>query len=81
MKLKEEWTMIKVEFTSNFDSLNNFSTICRMLGVTYRKDPEYRRHFYGCDSPDIGYIVETDNFKALKELSKGNLWVENLMKY
>lgn len=73
--------MIRVEFTSTFSSPEHFDTICKMLGVAYRKDPEYHQHFHGCDAPDTGYIVETDDFEALDKLSRGNLWVENLIQY
>jgi hypothetical protein len=27
------------------------------------------------------YIVETDDFEALDKLSRGDLWVENLIQY
>lgn len=73
--------MIKVEFTSTFDSPKNFDIICKKLGITYEKDPNYKRHFFGCDSPDVGYMVETDDFKAIEEMATGDLWVENLIEY
>ena len=73
--------MIKVEFTSTFDSPKNFDIICKKLGITYEKDPNYKRHFFGCDAPDEGYIVDTDNFQEIKKLATKDLFVENLIEY
>lgn len=73
--------MIKVEFTSTFDSPKNFDIICKKLGITYEKDPNYKQHFFGCDAPDVGYIVHTDNLQEIKKLATKNLYVENLIEY
>ena len=73
--------MIKVEFTSTFDSPKNFYTICKKLGITYEKDQNYKQHFFGCDAPDVGYIVDTDNFQEIKKLATKDLYVENLIEY
>jgi len=73
--------MIKVEFTSTFDSPKNFGIICEKLGITYEKDPNYKQHFFGCDAPDVGYIVDTDNFQEIKKLATKDLYVENLIEY
>ena len=73
--------MIKVEFTSTFDSPKNFKAICKKLGIKYKKDPNYKRHFFGCDAPDDGYIVETDDFQQIKTLATKDLYVENLTEY
>ena len=73
--------MIKVEFTSTFDSPKNFYIICKKLGITYEKDPNYKQHFFGCDAPDVGYIVDTDNFQEIKKLATKDLYVENLIEY
>jgi len=73
--------MIKVEFTSTFDSPKNFDIICKKLGITYEKDPNYKQHFFGCDAPDVGYIVHTDNFQEIEKLATKDLYVENLIEY
>ena len=73
--------MIKVEFTSTFNSPKNFDIICKKLGITYEKDPNYKQHFFGCDAPDVGYIVDTDNFQEIKKLATKDLYVENLIEY
>jgi hypothetical protein len=73
--------MIKVEFTSTFNSPKNFRTICNMLGINYRKDLNYKQHFFGCDAPDDGYILDTDDFQSIKKLATRELFVEGLKQY
>lgn len=73
--------MIKVEFKSTFDSSISFNIICKKLGISYRKDPDYKQHFFGCSAPDTGYIVDTDDFQSIKNLAIKDLFVESLKKY
>lgn len=73
--------MIKVEFKSTFESSISFNIICKKLGISYRKDPDYKQHFFGCSAPDTGYIVETDDFQSIKKLAVKDLFVESLKKY
>lgn len=73
--------MIKVEFKSTFDSAASFNIICKKLGITYRRDPDYKQHFFGCSAPDTGYIVDTDDFQSIKKLATRELYVENLTMY
>ena len=73
--------MIKVEFTSTFDSPKNFFAICKELGISYKIDPDYKPHFHGCDAPDVGYIVDTDDFIALRNKATKEMYVENLIMY
>lgn len=73
--------MIKVEFTSTFNSPKNFRTICNQLNIEYKQDPNYKQHFFGCDAPDDGYMLDTDDFEAIKKLAVKDLYVENLMQY
>jgi len=73
--------MIKVEFKSTFDSSISFNIICKKLGICYRKDPDYKQHFFGCSAPDTGYIVYTNDFQSIKKLAIKNLFVESLKEY
>lgn len=73
--------MIKVEFKSTFDSSISFNIICKKLGLSYRKDPDYKQHFFGCSAPDTGYIVDTDDFQSIKKLANRELFVEGLKTY
>lgn len=73
--------MIKVEFKSTFDSSASFNIICKKLGISYRKDPDYKQHFFGCSAPDTGYIVDTDDFQSIKKLAIRDLFVESLKEY
>ena len=73
--------MIKVEFKSTFDSSTSFNIICKKLGLRYRRDPDYKQHFFGCSAPDTGYIVDTDDFQSVKKLATRELFVEGLKTY
>ena len=73
--------MIKVEFKSTFESSISFNIICKKLGINYRRDPDYKQHFFGCSAPDTGYIVDTDDFQSIKKLATRELYVENLTMY
>jgi hypothetical protein len=73
--------MIKVEFKSTFDSSISFNIICKKLGINYRRDPDYKQHFFGCSAPDTGYIVDTDDFQSIKKLATRELYVESLKMY
>lgn len=73
--------MIKVEFKSTFDSSISFNIICKKLGITYRRDPDYKQHFFGCSALDTGYIVDTDDFQSVKKLATRELFVEGLKTY
>lgn len=73
---------MKVEFTNTFDSKVNFEKLCKSLGINYQLDPNYKRHFAGCDAPDIGYIIDfKGSIHDLQEAAKGDLFVENLINY
>ena len=73
---------MKVEFTNTFDSAENFKKICKSLDIKYQKDPNYKRHFAGCDAPDVGYIIDfKGNIGDLQNMAKGDLFVENLIDY
>lgn len=73
--------MIKVEFTDTFNSEDNFFAICKELGLKYKKDPNYERHYAGCNAPNVGYIVYTNDYKAIRSRACRNRYVENLMLY
>ena len=73
--------MIKVEFKSTFESSISFNIICKKLGINYRRDPDYKQHFFGCSAPDTGYIVDTDDFQSIKKLATRELFVEGLKTY
>lgn len=73
--------MIKVEFKSTFESAISFNLICKKLDISYKKDPDYKQHFFGCSAPDTGYIVDTDDFQQIKKLAIRDLFVESLKEY
>ena len=73
--------MIKVEFKSTFESSISFNLVCKKLGLSYRRDPDYKQHFFGCSAPDTGYIVDTDDFQSIKKLATRELFVEGLKTY
>jgi len=73
--------MIKVELKSTFESSISFNIICKKLGISYRRDPDYKQHFFGCSAPDTGYIVDTDDFQSIKKLAIKDLFVESLKEY
>jgi hypothetical protein len=73
--------MIKVEFKSTFESSISFNLVCKKLGLSYRRDPDYKQHFFGCSAPDTGYIVDTDDFQSIKKLAVRELFVESLKTY
>lgn len=73
--------MIKVEFKSTFESSISFNLVCKKLGLNYRRDPDYKQHFFGCSAPDTGYIVDTDDFQSIKKLAVRELFVESLKTY
>jgi len=73
--------MIKVEFKSTFESSISFNLVCKKLGLSYRRDPDYKQCFFGCSAPDTGYIVDTDDFQSIKKLAIKDLFVESLKEY
>lgn len=73
--------MIKVEFKSTFESSINFNLICKKLGLSYRRDTNYKQQFFGCSAPDTGYVVDTDDFQSIKKLAVRELFVESLKTY
>ena len=73
--------MIKVQFTSNYGMVEKFHKLCEQLGVECHEDKNFKKMLFGCCAPDVGYIVDIDSFEPLKNLSKRELWVENLMEY
>lgn len=74
---------MKVEFTNIFKSEEHFKEVCNILGIKYRRDPYYRPHFFGCDAPDTGYIIEYEgNIEELQKTAKEKgLYIESLIDY
>lgn len=73
---------MKVEFTSTFNSEDNFKRICEILDIPYQIDSEYKQRFFGCNAPDVGYIIDFHgDINDLRDLAHGNLFVENLIEY
>lgn len=51
---------MKVEFEWTIDSEQNLKRICKLLGLKCRKDKKYVQHFFGCDAPNTGYIIDVE---------------------
>jgi len=54
---------MRIEFEWTIDSEQNLKRICRLLGLKCRKDKKYVQHFFGCDAPNTGYVIDVEDSK------------------
>ena len=58
---------MRVEFEWTIDREQNLKRICRLLGLKCRKDKKYTQHFFGCDAPNTGYVIDVEDSKKKKK--------------